>query len=86
MNQIKIIHPGNFQCFIDCYRKHLIANVMTKPDQYAWDINDTETVMERMTRAIERGTFNKDTESFKATCKELKIKHTYKAIAEFISL
>ena len=31
-----------------------------------------------------KGEFDKDTESFKQTCKALKIKHTYKAIKSFI--
>ena len=31
-----------------------------------------------------KGEFDKDTDSFKQTCKALKIKHTYKGIKEFI--
>jgi len=34
--------------------------------------------------ALLKGEFDKDTDSFKQTCKALKIKHTYKAIKSFI--
>lgn len=37
-----------------------------------------------MRRAIRKNSFNKDGRAFKATCKRLKIAHTYKAINNFI--
>ena len=80
------IHPGNLQCFLDVYRGHLFKSVTEQPNYYAWPISDFDKVFERMSKAIERGSFNKDSKAFKDTCKELGIKHTYKAIREFISL
>jgi hypothetical protein len=80
------IHPGNFQCFLDVYREKLLEARKRHPETYAWPDSELDAVFERMTKAIERGSFNKDSHAFKATCKTLKIKHTYKAIKEFISL
>jgi hypothetical protein len=80
------IHPGNFECFLEVYAEKLREALKLHPEQYSWPESELPKVLERMRAAIERGTFNKDGYAFKATCKELKIKHTYKAIQEFISL
>lgn len=55
------------------------------PNDYAWPAHELLNVYERMCAAIDKGTFNKDSQAFKTTCKALGIKHTYKAIAEFIN-
>jgi len=81
----RAVHPGNFQCFMDEYKKQLEYSVKTFPEEYAWPIENLEAVCERMVAAVERGSFNKDSRSFKLTCKALGIKHTYKAIVEFIT-
>lgn len=86
MNDRRPIHPGNLQCFIDCYRSHLIKAHQNDPSSYAWPITELDTVMSRMTSGIERNSFNKDSKAFKDTCKELGIKHTYQAIRDFITL
>lgn len=75
-----------FQRFIGVYKEELEKSVRACPDDYAWALSDIDTVLERMTRAIERGSFNKDTPAFRRTCKQLGIKHTYKAINDFITL
>ncbi len=82
----EIIHPGNLQCFLDCYYQNLLKARREYPEEYAWPDSEMSVVFNRMTKAIKTGTFNKDSRAFKATCKELKIKHTYTAIREFISL
>lgn len=79
-------HPDNFQCFIKCYRDNLLKALGLYPQEYPWPESQIDQVMQRMTIAIERGSFNKDSHAFKMTCKELKIKHTYKDIKNFISL
>ena len=56
------------------------------PHDYIWPESQHDFVLQRMRVAIARGSFNKDSHAFKATCKKLKIKNTYKAIKEFISL
>lgn len=84
MSKVRIIHPGNFQCFLDIYRTELEKAVKSNPEQYAWNIQELEVVFKRMSAAIEHGSFNKDSEAIKRTCKALNIKHTYRAIDEFI--
>jgi hypothetical protein len=79
------VHPGNFECFMDVYAEKLKESRIKFPGDYAWPDSEFETVLGRMENAVERGSFNKDSHAFKATCKELKIKHTYQAIKEFIS-
>lgn len=80
-----VMHPGNFECFMDVYAEKLREARIKFPDQYAWPETEFELVLGRMRTAIERGTFNKDGQAMKATCKALGIKHTYTAIREYIS-
>lgn len=61
----------------DSYKKHR--------DQYIWPENEFPQVIERMCRAIEKGSFNKDSIAFRNTCKVLKIAHTYKAINQYLN-
>ena len=82
----KPIHPGNLQAFLDVYKEQLHKAVKERPEEYLWSMSEFDAVFERMSKAIERGSFNKDSSAFKLTCKELGIKHTYTAIKEFISL
>jgi hypothetical protein len=86
MNVTDVIHPGNLQCFLDCYYQNLLKARREYPKDYAWPDSEMSVVFNRMTKAIKVGSFNKDSHAFKWTCKELKINHTYKAIREFISL
>jgi hypothetical protein len=80
------IHPGNFECFMDVYAEQLKIARTTHPELYAWSLDEMPKVLERMRLAVARGSFNKDSQAIKATCKVLKIKHTYKDIEKFISL
>ena len=86
MKNLKPIHDGNLQCFLEVYKKHLIECRAEFPSEYAWPDSELDAVFERMSRAIVKGSFSKDSHAFKRTCKELKIKHTYQAIRDFISL
>lgn len=85
MNEIlSQIHDSNLERFLSTYKKNLKIEVETKPDEYAWNISELDAVFERMKVAIIRGSYNKDSSTFKKTCKELKIKHTYKDIDCYI--
>ncbi len=70
--------------FMRTYNKWLLHFRTTKPSEYQWDMAQYNEVCGRMFKAIQRGSYNKNSESIKATCKELGIPWTYKAIAEFI--
>ena len=72
----------NLNRFLEVYREELVKSVSENPDAYA--LKDIDFLFARMRLAIEAGTFIKDSTTFKNTCKRLGIKHTYKAIKEFI--
>lgn len=74
----------NFDRFIDAYASHLRHCVTELPGQYTYGIDKVPAVVGRVADAIRRRSYNKDGLAFKRTCKQLGIKHTYKAIAEFI--
>jgi hypothetical protein len=62
-----------------------LQNAITKyPEEYAYPIEKSFDVAERMMAAIYRKSFNKDSRAIKATCKALGLKHTYQAINEFL--
>jgi hypothetical protein len=63
--------------FIDIYTRNLRESQQADPKSYAWPAEELPDVVKRMTAAILRGSFNKDGRAFRATCRELGIKHTY---------
>ena len=78
-------HAGGRARFLSMYREKLAEAVVKHPNQYGWPIEELDTVMGRMIVALENGTFSMDGLAFRNTCRALGIKHTYKAINEFIS-
>lgn len=75
---------SNRATFLDEYRKQLERAHAEQPEVYAWPTSELPAVFGRMAAAIERGTFNKDSLTFRRTCKALKIKHTYRDIECFL--
>lgn len=75
---------NRLELFLITYRQFLLQEITKNPQDYSWKINEFDFVFERMRQAILKGSYNKDSIAFKNTCKELKIKHTYKSITEFI--
>jgi hypothetical protein len=89
---ISHIHPGNFQTLKEVYQENLDRNVKADPAKYSQALafaGSTETMVENTFRVIDRLGINgidiNVGETWKQTCKELGIKHTYKAIKEFLS-
>ena len=76
---------SNRDRFLAVYRKKLAEAVAEHPDQYVWPIEELDPVMARMTAALDRRSYNKDSTAIRNTCRVLRIKHTYTAINEFIS-
>lgn len=73
--------------FMSAYERHFRANVAAHPEQFV-NSDKPEKIpafLIAMRKALESGAYLNDSSTFKATCKELGIKHTYKAIAEFIA-
>jgi len=73
----------NREKFITAYAVNLAKAVEKFPDAYQYEVESVPVVVEKMVAAIDKGSFNKDSRGIRWTCKELGIKSTYKAIAEF---
>jgi hypothetical protein len=78
---------ANTDLFQSTLEKHYSILFETDPDYgYAISIGKTPaSLAAAMTNSLAKGGANKDGEGIKRTCKELKIKHTYKALAAFFS-
>lgn len=72
-----------FEQFIKSYATWLEYYMRVNASEY---MGNYELTLNNMKWAIVNKTFNKDSESFKATCKAMGIKHTYKAIYAFLGL
>lgn len=75
----------NRERFEAVYREELPKAVLKYPEDYAWPVEQAPVVADKMMRALDAGTFNKDSRAFRATCKVLGIKHTYQAIRAFVA-
>ena len=75
---------NNLKVFMSVYAKHLCEAVRNNPTEYAYPMSELPAVLDRMEKAFARKSFNKDGQAIKATCKELKIKHTYRDIETFL--
>lgn len=69
-----------FEVFISTYFRELEGTY--SEDSHKLDIAST---FSRMSVAIFKGSFNKDSQAIKNACKVLKIKHTYKAIRDYLT-
>ena len=72
------VNGDNYDSFVSKFTEILTANYSEK---YLKPLDET---LRNCIYSLLKGEFDKDTESFKQTCKALKIKHTYKAIKSFI--
>lgn len=71
--------------FMNVYSKHLKDCLKEFPDQYAYSESLLPNVLIRMRNALVSNGYNKEGKAFERTCKELRIKHTYTAIKEYIN-
>jgi hypothetical protein len=74
----------NKEQFFETYTKELTDAVQDHPEEYRYGIEAVPAVVEKIRDAFESRSFNKDSRAIKSTCRLLGIKHTYKAISEFI--
>ena len=75
------VKADSWRRFEECFTERLQANFTQFPDNYAMNF---EVTLNNCLYSVLKGEFNKDTTTFKETCKLLKIKHTYKAIKAYI--
>jgi hypothetical protein len=70
--------------FTTVYGLALRRAIEEYPDEYLYSIEYVPGVVTRMRVAIEEGTYHHAGRVFKATCKQLGVKHTRKAIEAFL--
>lgn len=73
------------ELFSSTYLRHMQEHAKTHPEYYHYGPEEVPVVHAKMMAALERGSANKDSEAIKATCKEMGIKHTYRAIRDYLS-
>lgn len=73
-----------FEFLFAIYCEELERSRKLSPNEYAWGDDEHDAVVERMRIALHRMSFDKESETWKRTCKRIGIKHTYKAIEHFI--
>lgn len=84
---------SNREIFIQKYTEKLFDIVVTKNDpDYSYvrsqrgdNISAYKELATKMTDGLIKGSASKDGDAIKATCKELKIPQTYKAIQAFLN-
>lgn len=91
MEQLDYINEANYKEFVAVYWEELerqyagnekyMSFLATMPEGR----NTLEGLAAYMTASLLKGSANKDGHAIKATCKRLKIKHTYKAISAYLT-
>lgn len=75
----------SLKLFCDEYHKQLHIAYTKSPDKFFWAAGTTvHMVVDRMQQALIQGNYSNDGVAFRATCKALNIKPTYKAVEEFL--
>ncbi len=65
------------------YTQALAQALKDYPEEYCWPACEIYVVLGRMVNALNKGSYNKDSRAFKATCKQLAIPYTYAGINTF---
>jgi hypothetical protein len=74
----------NYEKFCEEYEKQLMIAVQTYPSDYFYGPEKVPETARKMAIAFKNNTYNYDSKGIKFTCKSLGIKHTRKAINEYI--
>lgn len=70
--------------FMQAFRSNLAAAITENPHQYRYGLDNLDEVTRGMCNAVRLNGFDKDGRAMKATFKQLGIKHTYKALNEYL--
>jgi len=77
---------SKLEAFMEVYARALAKAVLEHPEVYVYPVEDVPAVVEKMRPAIAIMNVNIDGYAFKATCKEIGIKHTRKAIRDYLGI
>lgn len=78
------IRPEKLAAFMAVFGEELAKAHATNPGWYAFPASELPAVLTRMTTAMERGSYNYVSPTFKATAKRLGFKPTRTAIENFL--
>jgi hypothetical protein len=76
---------SNRETFTVTLAKHYATLFETPAYAISARLYTPDMMAKKFTEGLASGTANKDGDGIKRTCKELKIKHTYAAITEFLA-
>jgi hypothetical protein len=76
--------PTRLEDWMTRYAAALTAAVTRYPTEYGFLPDQVPQVAARMREAFRAGSYNKDGRAIKAVCKQLRIPHTYRAIATWL--
>ena len=74
----------NLGAWMRAYTDNLVECLSVHGSDYVWGFRDLDMVTDRMARAFEMGTYNKEGRALKLTCKHFGIPCTYTAINTFL--
>lgn len=75
----------NAQRFRAEYERILLRNVKEQPSRYVYREDRVPEIAEKAVKALSEKTADIHAQTVRETCKNLRIKHTYKAIAEYLN-
>ncbi len=79
------ILPTNYKRFKAEFQNNLFILVENHHEMYAYTVDEVPAVVHRMMPHFGTGGCNINSPAIKATCKSLGIRHTIKAIKEFVN-
>jgi hypothetical protein len=82
---IDLLSLSNRDFYKFIYAIYLKRCIQTMPNEYAYSIDKLPEVLERMNKALDNGTYNKDSHAFKLTNKALGLKNTYQCINGYLA-
>lgn len=81
---MNIVNIGKLDAFMQQYAQALHKAVTEHNAEYGYPVEHVPAVVAKMKAAIVLGSYSHDGRGFKGACKALGIKHTRKAIEEYI--
>jgi hypothetical protein len=79
------VDPDNLATWVKTYEEQLKLAIQKNPEKYAYGMDEVPAVMKKFTQAFEKGGFNHESDTVKATCRVLGIKHTKTAIKDYLN-
>lgn len=82
---MRTVNPKALDSLMVAYLPALMDAVINYPNEYGFPPEKVPLVADKMRAAFERGSYNHDGRAIRAACKVIGIKHTRKAIEEYLT-